>query len=78
MDIVWHNNGQSNGNPGFCEKDPSTMLCVNPPSKNVYLPGQVGVDMYASHAGPITPRCIGSTDKNCAAKPMPLSMLQPY
>jgi hypothetical protein len=70
-----HANGQSNGNPGACERDGTTNCaggpcCVTPPSPNIFLPGQVGVDQ--------APIFVAPTLTGQPSMAMPLSMLQPY
>jgi hypothetical protein len=70
VDLVFHNSGQSNGNPGFCEHDATTGNCVTPPSNNIYLPGQFGVDVAATHQG--------GKQTDTTVTPIPLGMLQPY
>lgn len=77
--VVFHNNGQSNGNPGNCVKDVNGN-CVTPASPDVFLPGNNGKD--SANAFSATPPgagqeayCNGGAGK---CNPIPLSMLQPF
>jgi hypothetical protein len=71
VDLIYHNNGQSNGNAFWCARD-AMNNCVTPPSPNLLLPGQYGIDVGAV--------LTGSKVKNggsASAHPAPLGMLQP-
>jgi hypothetical protein len=70
-----HASGQSNGNPGACERDGTTNCnggpcCVTPPSPNIFLPGVTNVDAIPVFVGP---EVMGQPQM-----PIPFSMLQPY
>jgi len=71
VDLVYHNTGQSNGNMGWCARDVSNN-CVTPPSPNMFLPGQLGLDAFGIMTGAKV-KGGGSTSTN----PAPIGMLQP-
>jgi len=71
VDVVYHNTGQSNGNPSFCVRD-SSNKCVTPPAPDIFLPGQFGIDTGPSWTGGLT------TGGPSTTKPIPIGMIQPY
>jgi hypothetical protein len=80
IDLALHNDGSSNGNPGFCEVD-NNGICLAQPSPNVYLPGNLTVDWTAAFLGAAGPNS-GCPAANTGGAPgnteITLDMLQPY
>ena len=80
IDVAIHNDGSSNGNPGFCEVD-GMGNCLAMPSPNVYLPGNLGVDWTAAFLGAAGPNS-GCPAANTGGAPanteITLDMIQPY
>jgi hypothetical protein len=80
LDIALHNDGSSNGNPGFCDTQMNGD-CLAMPSPNVYLPGALTVDWTAAFLGASGPNS-GCPAANTGGAPanvtIPLDMVQPY
>ena len=90
--LTFHNFHQSNGNAGFCERDPNmhvldtnviapNTLCVTPPSNKINLPGLNQVEIAITHyffppAAGLEAFCSAPAGKTCSS--VPLSMLQPF
>jgi hypothetical protein len=88
--LIYQNQGQTNGNTGWCEKDPmmhiidtnvvaANTICTQTASNKIFLAFQPGVSGANTHGAIIPPA--GQEDYcsvagNC--KPIPISMLQPY
>jgi hypothetical protein len=67
IDLDLQNEGQSNGNAGFCVLDVNS-LCATPPSPDVYLPGQRDVTVVSAL----------TSWNNGVSSPVSLALVQPY
>jgi hypothetical protein len=73
LDVVFHNTGQSNGNPGWCRVD-NTGKCVSPAAPDVMIPGNFGGDVTMIWSGGVSTPDTGLP----TTKPIPIGMVQPY
>jgi len=88
--LLYQNQGQTNGNPVWCAKDPAAhtidgnavaanTICTQTASTQVFLafqPGVGGANTHGSFAPGAGQEAYCSVANKCI--PMPLTMLQPY